>query len=105
MCDPKNLDISNWALEVLSGLLVAAGVGGATMATKTKAKIDGRLNDLEQGHSDQVTQLAELKLCQENTREHLGHIREATQGTNDRLDLLMAAMANRMPEGKRRTYE
>jgi hypothetical protein len=103
MGDPRTSDLSSWLFEIVGSFLVAAGIGGATMFAKSKAKIDGRLDCLEEGHSAQATQLEVLKTCQENTRDWLKDIKESTEKTNEKIDVLMEAALNRLPGGKRRT--
>ena len=88
------------------GGLAATVVGSVVGGVKSLlGKRDERITQLEQGHYDQVTQLAVLQACQENTKEHLEHIREATRDTNEKLDLLVKSALDRMPGGKRRTDE
>lgn len=98
-----HLSTGDWlGIGGLASAVVGSVVGGVKSMLN---KRDERLTALETGHHDQTTQLAVLKTCQENTREHLEQIREATQGTSDKLDLVLANLANRMPGGKRRTDE
>lgn len=103
MSNDPHLSTGDWlGIGGFAATVVGSVVGGVKAML---GKRDERITTLEQGHYDQVAQLTELKTCQENTKEHLGYIRRVTEGTNERLDLLMATLANRMPGGKRRTDE
>lgn len=101
MSEPPHLNTGDWlGIGGLAATVVGSVVGGVKSML---GKRDERLTALENGHSEQSTQLAVLKTCQENTREHLEHIRESTRDNNDKLDLLVASLVNRLPGGRRKT--
>lgn len=88
------------------GGLAATVVGSVVGGVKGMlGKRDERITALEAGHHDQTTQIAIIKTCQENTKEHLEQIRETTRDTNEKLDMVLTSLANRQPGGKRRTDE
>jgi hypothetical protein len=100
MNDPK-LDAGDWVgLGGLALAVIGSVVGGVKSMFGAR---DTRITNIENGHHEQVTQLAVLQTCQENTRQHLEHIRDSTRDTNDKLDLLLNTMANRVPGGQRST--
>lgn len=97
------LSTGDWlGIGGLAATVAGAVVGGVKGML---GKRDERITALELGHHDQTTQLAVLQTCQENTNVHLEQIRETTRDTNDKLDMVLASLANRMPGGKRRTDE
>ena len=86
------LGLGDWVMEILGGLLVAAGVGGMTMFGNAKTKIDARLTRLEEWHHDKILHLERLQTCQENTAERLDSIETVTRDTNMKLDNLIQVM-------------
>ena len=103
MSDPQHMSNGDWlGIGGLAATVVGAVVGGVKGML---GKRDERITTLETGHHDQTTQLAELRVCQRNTSEHLGLIRDSVKETNAKLDVLIKAALNRQPGGKRRTDE
>ena len=103
MSEAPHMSTGDWlGLGGLAATVIGSVVGGVKSLL---GKRDARISQLEEGHQNQVTQLAVLQTCQENTREHLEHIREATRDTNEKLDLLVKSALDRVPGGKRRTDE
>lgn len=86
------LGLGDWAMEIAGGLLVALGVGGMTMFSNAKAKVDARLTRLEDWHHDKITQLAAVQTCQQNTAERLENIDTVTRDTNMKLDNLIQVL-------------
>lgn len=103
MSDSPHMNTSDWlGLGGLAATIVGSVVGGVKGML---GKRDERITALETGHHDQATQLAVLRTCQENTKVHLEQIRETTRDTNEKLDMVLASLANRQLGGKRRTDE
>lgn len=110
MSEPQHLNTGDWlGIGGLAATVIGSVVGGVKgMLGKRDERITALENghkSLENGHHDQTTQLAELRVCQQNTSEHLKLIRESAKDTNAKLDVLIEASLNRMPGGKRRTDE
>ena len=77
MADPAKIDVGDWlGIGGLAVTVVGSVVGGVKAML---GKRDDRLTALEQGHHDQVTQLAVLKTCQENIHFRLDEIKQEIQ--------------------------
>ena len=82
MSNDPQMSTGDWlGLGSLAAMVVGSVVGGVKGML---GKRDGRLTALEQGHNDQVTQLAVLKTSQESLHFRLDDIKEEIKASAQR---------------------
>jgi septal ring factor EnvC (AmiA/AmiB activator) len=108
--DPSVAGLGDWVRELVTGALVVILGWLFTSVNARRKAVDMRLAALEKGHSDQATILAVVQSCQENTRETLEKLEDASVRFDAKLDVLnenitrtLQASLDHMPGGKRRT--